>query len=72
MSEFHTIRNLVSQAINHRVGEGQFSKIFGEMHQDGVDDVTRDRLLTVIVVWIEHHEKECGLTKTPENATVKG
>lgn len=71
MSEFHTIRNLVSQAINHRVGEGQFSKVYAELNKSGgADDIMRDRLLTVIVAWIENHEKE-HLTKTSENATVK-
>jgi hypothetical protein len=71
MSDFHTIRNLVSQAINHRVGEEQFGKVYAEINKSGgADDIMRDRLLTVIIAWIENHEKE-HLTKTPENATVK-
>lgn len=73
MSEFHTIRNLVSQAINHRVGENQFSQVYAELNKTGgVDDIARDRLLAVIIAWIEYHEKECGLTKPQDPATIKG
>lgn len=71
MSEFHKITNLVSQALNHRVGEGQFSQVYAELNKNGIDNITRDRLFSVIVAWIEHHEKECNLTKSLENATVK-
>lgn len=72
MSEFSTIRNLVSQAINHRVGEGQFSRVYAELNKSGgVDDIARDRLLTVIIAWIENHEKDCNLTKPQNSATLK-
>ncbi len=58
MSEFKTIRNIVSQVLGHRVPEGGYAELFQQLDIRGEIQGKEISLILAIIMYLDAKEKE--------------